>query len=123
MNTDFTIRLNTTNDIDLQLLTDADGDGIAESGINLSGVHHIELVLINSNTGGTTTYSNLDSVPKATILSGTAGSIRFFPGSSDFSLTSEGRANIYNGYVWVFPTATKKYSVPENFEFTVRVRP
>lgn len=121
--TDFTIRAGTSNDLDFQLLTDTDNDGEAETGIDLSAVHHVELVLINSDSGGTTTYSTTDVSPKVSILAGTGGSVRFTPnGTVDLNTSSNGGANIYNGFWWVYATSTKKFSVPEEFHFTIRVK-
>lgn len=121
--TDFTIRAGTSDDINFQLLTDTDGDGVAESGINLSAANHLELVLTNTDTGSATTYSTTDVSPKVTIVAGTAGSVIFTPsGTADMPLRSNGQANIFNGFFWVYTTSAKKYAVPENFEFTIRVR-
>lgn len=123
--TDFVIRAGHSAPLDFQLLTDTDDDGIPDTGINLSTVHHIELVLVNSDTGGTTVYSSLDGTVKATILPGSGGSVRFTPdGTADLNvaLTQNGAANIYNGWFWVYNTATQKYSCPEDFDFTIRVK-
>jgi len=119
--TDFTVRVGTSDNVDMQLLTDADGDGVADSGINLSGIDHAELVLINKDTGATTSYSSAGT--KFLILAGTAGSVRFIPaGTADLSLTAAGKTNIYSGYVWVYVSPSKRYSVPESYELTIRVR-
>lgn len=121
--TDFTVRAGTSNDIDMQLLNDLDGDGVAEAGINLSGAHHLEMVLVNKFTGGTTIYSTTDASPKVSVIAASAGSVRFTPsGTADLNTIGGGTPNIYNGYWWVYVTASKKYSVPEEFEFTIKVR-
>lgn len=118
---DITVRAGQSDNIDFQILTDADGDGIVDTPVNLSGVNKAEFVLINSDTGGTSTYSSTGTV--FTILAGTAGSVRFIPaGTADLSLTTAGKTNIYSGYVWVYSTATKKFAVPEEHEITIRVR-
>lgn len=119
--TDITVRAGQSDNIDFQLLTDLDGDGIAETPINLSSIHHAELVLTNADTRGTSIYSSLGT--QLSILAGTAGSLRFIPaGTVDLSLTSAGKTNIYGGYVWIYTTSTKKYAVPEEYELTIRVR-
>lgn len=121
--TDFTIRAETSAAIDMQLLSDNDGDGVAESGINLTGVHHLEMYLVNTDTAGTATYSTTDSSPKIAITNAAAGSVSFTPsGTVDMPLRTNGESNIYNGWWWVFATANTKFAVPENFEFTIRVR-
>lgn len=120
--TSFTVRAGISVPINMQLLTDLDGDGEAESGINLSAVDHVSFVLINSDTGGTVIYSSLGA--KATILPGNNGSVQFIPsGTTDLALTETGSINIYRGYWWVYPTSATQYSVPEEFEMTIRVRP
>ena len=121
--TDFTIRAGTSAAINMQLLSDTDGDGVAETGINLTGVHHLEMYLINTDTSGTTVFSTTDSSPKVSITSAANGSVSFTPnGTADMPLRTNGEANIYQGWWWVYPSANTKYAVPENFEFTIRVR-
>jgi len=122
--TDITVRVTSTAPINMQLLNDIDGDGVAETPINLSGANHLELYLINGDTGGTTIYKTTDSSPKVAIAAGTAGSVSFTPnGTADLNIRSNGQLNIYSGYWWVYTTANSKYAVPDGFEFAIKVKP
>lgn len=122
VSTEVTIRANTTAPIDFQLLNDLDNDGVAETPINLSGAHHVELYLIDKDSSGTVSYSSLGT--QLSILAGTAGSLQFTPnGTIDLPLRPNGSTNIITGYFWVYVTALSKYAVPDSFEFAIRVRP
>ena len=115
--TEFTLRSTTSDNIDFQFLQDSDNDGIAEAAINLTGIDHLDLILIDK--GGTVTeFSSTASPAKVSITGSAAGSVRFAPGTADF-LDSK---SPYQGYWWVYVTSTRKYSVPEDSEMTFHIR-
>lgn len=117
--TDVTITEQTTDNIDFSLLSDLDDDGDPETGINLSGVDHVELWMRN-NAGGTSMFTSGGASPKLTFPTGyaAAGSVRLTPGTADFQST-------YSPYRYqfkVFRTSSAWYYVPEDTWNTVNVR-
>lgn len=104
------VREGTTERILMQLLAD-------DVAIDLSAVHHIE-VEIRDMRRNTYRYSSLDASPRVGIQIPTEGTVFFDPPVSLFKTI----LSPFLGYVWVFETETRKFSVPEDTEFFISVR-
>jgi hypothetical protein len=105
-----TIREETTDRIIMQLL--ANGNPI-----DLTGIHHVELEMEDVR-GKTYHYSSLDASPQVEVYEATTGKVYLDPPSTLFREV----LSPYQGYWWVYETATSKYSVPEELEFEIKVR-
>jgi len=105
-----TIREKATDNLDFELLADG-------SAINLTGVDHIELHIIDSSKK-TYRYSTDDDSPAIAIMSATGGTIQFIPPSATVFLY---RRSPYKLYFQVWDTSTQKYSVPGDDRFEIKV--
>ena len=105
------IREGTTDQIIMQLL--ADGDPI-----DLSGVDHVTLEMRDSKKR-TYKYSSDDPSPKFEITDAGSGIVALTPPNATLFKTV---LSPFVGYVWVYTTGTKKYSVPEETDFLIKVR-
>src|SRR5690554_4873701 len=105
---DVTITEQQTGPIDFALLSDVDGDGVPETGIDLSAVDHVELWLKN-NSGGTAMATSSGGDLSFPAGYAAAGSIRWTPGTSDLQAS----LSPYQYQFKVFDTATSWYYVPE----------
>lgn len=116
--TDVTLTEQTTAPVDFALLSDTDNDGIAETGINLTSVDHVELWL-RSNAGGTAMATSAGggalSFPTGYAA---AGSVRWTPGTANLQVGS----SPYSYQFKIFPTTTSWYYVPEDTWNTIHVR-
>jgi hypothetical protein len=96
------IREKTTEPILLQVLSNGNI-------VNLTGVNHIELHMIDSK-GKVYRYSSAVASPAVTIVSAGLGEISFTPPTTAiFKYTR----TPYKLYIKVFDTATESYTVPE----------
>ena len=107
----FTLREASTDPVDFQLLAD-------DVAIDLTGCHHVEMEM-KDKRGNRYSYSTLDTSPAISIVSETEGKVRFSPPTELIFLAT---GNPYRGYWKVYSTATVHYSVPEDREFTIKVR-
>jgi len=104
------VREKTTSDIVMQLFSD-------DEVIDLTDVDHIEMNMIDSYKN-TYHYSSDDESPALVITTPLSGIITFTPPSEAVFLYQR---SPYKGHTWVYETATKKYAVPENSYFEIRV--
>ena len=104
------VREGTTERIVMQLLAD---DVI----INLNAIHHVEIEL-RDRKRTTYKYSSLATLAKVGVLVAPEGTVYFDPPATLFKVAR----SPYTGYIWVYETATNKYSVPEDSEFYIGVR-
>lgn len=102
------IRATHTEPIDMQLL-------VNNSPLSLVGVARIRLVLHWGTS--TNTYDSIDNPANLAITAAATGEIRFTPEQTAGLDQTVG----YNGYIWVYPTATTRYSVPNSANFTITV--
>lgn len=107
----FTIREHTTDPIDFQLLADDDP-------IDLTSINHVEMEM-RDKRGNRYTYSTADIVPYVSITAASTGKVRFSPPTELIFLAT---GSPYKGYWLVYTTATAHYSVPEDREFTLKIR-
>lgn len=105
-----TLREKSTDNLNFELLADG-------AAINLTGVDHIELHMIDS-AKKTYRYSTDDSSPAVTITSITGGTLQFIPPSATVFLY---RRSPYKLYFQIFDSATQKYSIPEEDRFELKI--
>jgi hypothetical protein len=77
--------------------------------IDLEGVHHVRLDMMDSH-GKTFTFSSNDISPAVVIVTPSDGLISFTAPNENFFRYQN---TPYQVYCWVYEDATKKYSVPE----------
>lgn len=104
------VREGTTDRIDQILYSN-------DSAINLTGVDHVRLDLVDSK-GKIYRFSTDDASPQVSIVSASDGKVGYSPASTDLQYSR----SPYKGYWWVYPTASTRYSVPESNEFELTVR-
>lgn len=106
-----TIREHSTDAIDFQLLADDDP-------IDLTSVNHVEMEM-KDKRGNRYSYSSSDVPARVSITAETTGKVRFTPPTELIFLAT---VTPYKGYWKVYTSATSHYSVPEDREFTIKVR-
>lgn len=114
---DITITEQTTDFLDFALLSDVDQDGDPETGINLSGVDHVELWR-RDNAGGTSMATSNGGDLSFPTDWAAAGSIRWTPGTADL----QSSLSPYQYQFKVFRTGSAWYYVPEDTWNTIHVR-
>lgn len=108
-----------TNYIKFRLLTDLDEDGVPESGINVSAIDHLELIL-RDNRGTVSTYSSGGASPQLDFESAdhaAAGSARYTPGTADLLADY----TPYQGQFKVYWTPTRYEYIPNDGYLTLHV--
>jgi len=100
-----------------QLLQDVDDDGVAETPIDLSGIDHVELLLVDSAGLLGTVSSAATAIPMLSITSATAGSVQLQPSTATLSVVGA-----YQMQFKVFETAARYYYVPEDHLLTINAR-
>jgi nitrogen fixation protein FixH len=105
------IREGTTSDIEMQLLS-------GNSAIDLTGINHLELEMRDSKRK-VYKYKTTDTTPYISIVSATEGKVKFTPPNNKIFLATN---SPYYGYWIIYETASKDYTVPEDSEFTIKVR-
>jgi len=98
-----TIREGTTSPIKFQLLS----KGVA---IPLTGIHHLELHMQDSENN-TYKYSTLDTSPAIVITDVINAYVDLTPPDAT---TFRYLKSPYSMYVWLYVTATSRYSIPED---------
>ena len=88
-----------------------------DSVINLSGIDHVRLDMVDTK-GKTYRFSSDDASPQTEIVTAASGIVGYTPASGDLSHAR----SPYKGYWWVYPTSSTRYSVPEENEFEITVR-
>ena len=115
--TEVTVTERMTDYIDFALLTDANEDGVPESGINLSAIDHIEMFRKDA-AGSVDSFTSAGGTATLSFPTGfaAAGSVRWQPGASDILAS----AQPYQCQFKVFVTASRYYYVPEDSRFTIK---
>ena len=107
----FSIRENSTDPIDFQLLADDDA-------IDLTSIDHVEMEM-KDKRGNRYSYSENDSPAYVSVTTASAGKVRFSPPTELIFLAT---GSPYKGYWKVYTTDSIFYSCPEDKEFTIKVR-
>lgn len=107
---EISIREKTTEPIVMQV--QADGNIV-----DLTGVHHIEMHMIDSK-GVVYRYSSLDTSPAIVITAATSGQVTYTPPSSSIFKYIK---SPYKLYIKVYDTSVENYTAPESGEENIIV--
>lgn len=103
MSESISIREKTTEPVVMQVLA----DGVI---VDLTGIHHVELHMINSK-GRVYRYSSLDASPQVSVSNAMAGLVAYTPPDETvFKYT----CSPYKLYIKIYDTSTEHYTVPES---------
>ncbi len=112
------VRAGSQEPVDFVLKEDTTGDGIPDTGIDLTGITSLEMRLKAKSDGSISSFLNTDPSPQLVVVTAASGIVQFTPGVLDWVFDDIQ----YEGYFKIIDGPGNVIPVPEGNNFLIIVK-